>query len=355
LNIEKQKSTYDIIADILRSLVPKNIIKAATNQEITKYFLNENGTEYKRTVVYIDGTNILGILIFALLIGIATSVLDEKAKLFRDFFKNANDVVILVLSWIILLAPIGIASLIIEAIIDIDDLGESFKRIGLFAGVCVAVLIFYGTIVLGLMIFVFTRKNPLKYYYYFLDPMLLAFASTSGAVCISKNLDICEHKVKMDPRLSRFTIPFYTTIQADGSSIFIVMSCGFLATYQNISLSAGDYAVVIIMTSILCLCLPSVPSASIVTILVVLNAINYSYLPIAILYTVEWLLDRVRTAVNLYSHCFCAVITYELCKKNLSKMIEDEESRVLENEVNQKNAVTSSISMKQINTEAALF
>ena len=250
--VEKQKTTYDIISDILRSLIPKNIIKATTNQEITKYVLNENQT-YKRTIQYIEGTNILGVLVFALLIGLATSVLDEKAKLFRDFFKAANDVVILVLKWLILLAPIGIASLIIDAIIDIDDLGESFKRISLFAGVCVAVLIFYGTFVLGLMVFLFTRKNPFKYYYYFLESMLLAFASTSGAVCIHKNLDICEHKVKMDPRLSRFTIPLYTTIQADGSSIFIVMSCGFLATYQNISLSAADYAVIFIFKTLISL------------------------------------------------------------------------------------------------------
>ena len=281
--------------------------------------MNKNLT-YDRKVEYIEGTNILGVLVFSLLIGLATSVLDEKAKLFRDFFKAANDVVILVLRWLILVAPVGIASLIIDAIISVEDLGQSFKQIGLFTGVCIGVLLFYCVVVLGGMLFVFTRTNPLKYYYFFMEPMLLAFASTSGAVCIHKSLDICENKVKMDPRLSRFTIPFYTTLQADGSSIFIVMSCGFLATYANVSLSVGDYVVIIIMTSILCLCLPSVPSASIVTILVVLNAINFSFLNIAILYTVEWLLDRVRTAVNLYSHCFCAVITYELCKKSLSTM-----------------------------------
>ena len=58
--------------------------------------------------------------------------------------------------------------------------------------------------------------------------MLLAFASTSGAVCIHKSIDICENKLKMDSRLSRFTIPFFTTLQGDGSSIFIVMACAFL-------------------------------------------------------------------------------------------------------------------------------
>lgn len=95
------------------------------------------------------------------------------------------------------------------------------------------------------------------------------------------------------------------------------MSCVFLATYSGISLSIGNYAVIIIMTCILCLCLPSVPSSSIVTILVVLNSINLSYLNIALLYTVEWFLDRVRTAVNQFSHCIMAYATYELCKNDL--------------------------------------
>ena len=109
------------------------------------------------------------------------------------------------------------------------------------------------------------------------------------------------------------------------------------------------------MTSILCLCLPSVPSASIVTILVVLNAINYSYLPIAILYTVEWLLDRVRTAVNLYSHCFCAVITYELCKNNLNRLIDEESSHgnpvILQN----RNETKQITEIKPHNEEAVLM
>lgn len=73
------------------------------------------------------------------------------------------------------------------------------------------------------------------------------------------------------------------------------------------------------MAIMLCLCLPSVPSSSIVTILVILNGINLSYLNIGILYTVEWLLDRLRTSVNLYSHCFCTFITNELCKDSITE------------------------------------
>jgi Na+/H+-dicarboxylate symporter len=70
------------------------------------------------------------------------------------------------------------------------------------------------------------------------------------------------------------------------------MACVFLADYSGNTLYVGDYAVIVIMTTILCLCLPSVPSSSIVTILVVSNSINITSLNIAILYTVEWFLDR---------------------------------------------------------------
>ena len=64
----QQKTTYDIIADLLFNMIPKNIIKTTTDQEITKYIEN-NGT-FKRQVVYIEGSNVLGLLVFALLLGL---------------------------------------------------------------------------------------------------------------------------------------------------------------------------------------------------------------------------------------------------------------------------------------------
>ncbi len=86
---------------------------------------------------------------FAILLGLASSLLDKKAKLFRDFFVSANEVVTLILKWLIMMAPIGIASLIIDAVLSVEDLGESLKKIGLFAAICSVTLLFYATIILG--------------------------------------------------------------------------------------------------------------------------------------------------------------------------------------------------------------
>ena len=315
--LKPQKQTFDIISDILRNIIPKNIIKASTHQEITVYSLStSNSSVYTRSVQYIDGTNLLGILFFAILLGLATSILADEASFFKTFFSTANKVLVLILKWLITLFPIGLASLIASTILEIEDISESFRQIGLFTLICVLSILFYCFIILPLVIMVFTRKNPIKYYWHFLEPMLLAFASTSGAVCIHKGIDICENKLKMNQLFARFILPFYTTLKSDGSAIFITISCCFLAHQSGHVMSLSDYSVVIIETSILCLCLPSVPSSSIVTILVILNTINVQYANIGILYTVEWLLDRIRTATNVYSHCFFSYITYEWFKKD---------------------------------------
>jgi Na+/H+-dicarboxylate symporter len=289
----KQKTLYDIVADILRNLIPRNIIKAATNQELTRYYPVGNKTgEFQRRVDSIEGTNILGVLTFGLFIGLATSVSGKKADSFREFIQSFNNVVVLTLRWLINAAPIGIMSLLIDAVLQIDNFGESFKRIGLFTLLCFSFILIYGVFGLSLLLFALIRKNPLVYYKCFLESALLGFATTSSVVCMQKSIDLSERHLKMDPRVSRFFIPFFSPLKRDGPCVFIVMACVFIATYSGVDLNAGQYAVIVIMTCILGLSVASIPSASIVTALVVLNAIDVNTSNIAILYTVEWLLDR---------------------------------------------------------------
>lgn len=68
LLVDKQKNAYDILTDILRNLLPSNIMRSAVNQELTVYLpiTNENNTvvDFARKIQYVDSPNILGILVF---------------------------------------------------------------------------------------------------------------------------------------------------------------------------------------------------------------------------------------------------------------------------------------------------
>ena len=151
-NKANAKTTYDIISDILRNLLPKNIIKATTHQELTRYISSDSDpNKFIAKVEYIEGTNLLGLLVFAVLLGLASSLLEEKAEAFRDLFKSMNEVVTLVLKWLILMAPVGIACLIIDAVLGVENLSDSLKNIGLFTVICTCTLIFYVTVILGIL------------------------------------------------------------------------------------------------------------------------------------------------------------------------------------------------------------
>lgn len=70
------------------------------------------------------------------------------------------------------------------------------------------------------------------------------------------------------------------------------MSCVFLSIFSEQSLAYTDYAMIVIMTNVLCLCIPAIPSGSIFVVLIIANMVNVKSPNIALLYTVEWLLDR---------------------------------------------------------------
>jgi Na+/H+-dicarboxylate symporter len=317
-DIKTQKNFYDIFVDILNNLIPKNIVKATMYQEFTQYDVIGNSTDNStvlrtRKTVDVPDTNVLGVLTFAILIGMATGSIGKKGDAFRSLVQSINHIVMTCLRWIIMFGPLGFASLIIDAILSMNDLEKNLKELGIFILIVTSCCIFYGVVVLSVACFLFARKNPFKYYFNFFDPILLAFASTSSGVCIHRSIETCEDKLKLNPIICRFSLPFYTALQADGSAMFITMSTIFLAYFNNYTLSFSDYVIILVMSSILCLSLPCVPSSSLITILVVLASINLN-VNIAPLYACEWILDRVRTAVNVYSHCVCTVMTDSVFK-----------------------------------------
>lgn len=115
------------------------------------------------------------------------------------------------------LAPIGIASLIIQVVFEIEDLGESAKRVGMFALVCVLFQILFALLIPTAIFAIVTRPNKplhsLVYFCYFLQPALIAFVTTSAYVSIQKSIEICETRLKMDPRITRFYISFFNVLE----------------------------------------------------------------------------------------------------------------------------------------------
>ncbi|XP_013402997.1 excitatory amino acid transporter 2-like [Lingula anatina] len=209
----------------------------------------------------------------------------------------------------------------------ITEIEETLARIGLFVVTVTAGLAIHQLVVLPLLYFVIVRNNPFRFFFSNIPAWVTAFASTSGAMAIPDVIKACEEKHKIDSRLTRFAVPFVTTLNADGSALYIVSASMFLSQLEGFTLDAGQIVMLVTLTTVACMALPSVPSSSIVTIVILLTSLNLPVQEIALLFTVEWLLDRLRTTSNVMSHAMSVPIIYRFCKEDLKNHPEQTQER----------------------------
>lgn len=326
--------TQDIFIDLLRNVFPDNMIKATFSQSQTENKISfqtierntTNGTisevvqTISKNVKDTGGTNVLGLITVCTLIGIASSRLKGRVKVFTQFFQAGSDIILQILRWILWTTPVGVASLIAVSMAGITDISTVFAQLGMFVLTVTTGIAIHQLVFMPLVLFILTRRNPYVYLITLVRPWMIGLATTSTAVAIPEMLNACEEKNKIDKRVSRFVIPFCVTLNADGSALFISAAAVFLATITGMSLSAADYIVICILTGFATLALPSIPSSSIVTLVMVLTSLNIPAGQISLLFAVEWYLDRIRTTSNIVSHTFCTAVTYHFCKNDLNTL-----------------------------------
>lgn len=132
-----------------------------------------------REIGYRNGTNTLGIVFFCLVFGTFLGTTGAKGQIVIDFFSAIFDVIMKIVTCVMWLTPFGISSVIAGKILSVQDLSIVMAQLMWFI-LTVAIGVFlYQLIFLQLIFFVFVRKNPFKFYYGLMHPMLTAFAMAS--------------------------------------------------------------------------------------------------------------------------------------------------------------------------------
>ena len=249
-NIENYRTIYDIIADFLRNLISNNIFKALQYQEFTQYTIQNTTGDNQTTpeIVNLAYTNQIGILFFTIIMGVATASIKENGQPVYILVKSLNEIFMKIFRWVGKLSPIGLGSLLFGAIISINDFKNELKNIWIFAGIVVLTCLFYSFCFQSLLVFLITRTNPFKYFSMFFDAILTTFIAANSAICVNKGIEISEEKCKIDPTISKFTIPFFTISKLDGSALFMVIASVFLTHEYNYILNFKEYALIVLIT-----------------------------------------------------------------------------------------------------------
>ncbi|KAJ8298808.1 LOW QUALITY PROTEIN: hypothetical protein KUTeg_022868 [Tegillarca granosa] len=202
------------------------------------------------------------------------------------------------------MSPIGVMSLIAVSIAKVDTLQQTFKILAEYIGVYTAGVLIYQLIIIPGLYFVVTRKNPAKFLLSVVRPMMVVLAPPASVIAIPEMIKTCEEDHGVNSKLSRFVIPLGTAFSRAGSCYFICLSCFLL-------ISMNDYSVFS--------ALPSIPSASIYGIIVVLTSLNMSIENIGILVALEWYTDRLRSVSNALNIVVGTIMLDKFCKKSLTK------------------------------------
>lgn len=353
--------TEDIFADLLRNIIPDNLVASCFQQAQTKYefedktVITKNRTENitssvrelsKKYVGAASSTNILGLIIVSAVFGVAAAAMKEQGDPFLCFFRSATDIIIRILRVLIWATPVGVASLTAKTIISTTDVEETFKKLGMYFMTVIVGLVIWGFIIVPLIFFIARRSNPFRFIASIMPSIMIVFATGSTVIALPESFHSLENKNDVDVRISRFVAPLAATIGRAGSALYITCSCVFIIQMLGRDVSAADIILVILLTWISALAIPSVTGASLVTVLILLTALNIPGEAAAMLFALEFFLDRSRSVVNLNTQLTGAIVTDKFFVDISPKILKPSEQKKL-----LKENVDQDISMQIVTTD----
>uniref|UniRef100_A0AC34GYB5 Amino acid transporter n=1 Tax=Panagrolaimus sp. ES5 TaxID=591445 RepID=A0AC34GYB5_9BILA len=330
-------STIDTFLDLLRNTFPENIVQATFQQVQTKYvrvrpkILKRNDSDYlaavangtfdyfKPSVEYTEGMNVLGVIVFCIAFGIVLSHMEEEAAVIVAFFSALDKAIMKLVMIIMWYSPIGIMCLIMGKILGIHDIGDTAKMLALYMITVLAGLVIHSLITLPTVFFLATKKNPYKFMRGLLQAWVTALGTASSSATLPMTFRCLEENLGVDRRVTRFVLPVGATINMDGTALYEAVAAIFIAQMNGVNLSLGQVVTVSLTATLASIGAASVPSAGLVTMLLVLTAVGLPVNDVSLIVAVDWLLDRFRTSINVIGDAFGAGIVDHYCKEQFAQ------------------------------------
>nr|XP_011711733.1 neutral amino acid transporter A [Macaca nemestrina] len=320
------KETVDSFLDLARNLFPSNLVVAAFHTYATDYKVvthnssSGNVTHEKIPIgTEIEGMNILGLVLFALVLGVALKKLGSEGEDLIRFFNSLNEATMVLVSWIMWYVPVGIMFLVGSKIVEMKDIIVLVTSLGKYIFASILGHIIHGGIVLPLIYFVFTRKNPFRFLLGLLAPFATAFATCSSSATLPSMMKCIEENNGVDKRISRFILPIGATVNMDGAAIFQCVAAVFIAQLNNVELNAGQIFTILVTATASSVGAAGVPAGGVLTIAIILEAIGLPTHDLSLILAVDWIVDRTTTVVNVEGDALGAGILHHLNQKATKK------------------------------------
>jgi len=254
--------------------------------------------------------DILSVLMFAIFIGIALVAGGQRYQTVLQLMQELLDMLLRIIGWIMWLAPLGIMALLIRLVAE-QDVALLVSMLG-FIVLIFGTTVFHGAVVLPGILYAVTRKSPLWFLRGSREALITAFATSSSSAALPITLRCAQENLGVKRRIAGFVLPLGATVNMDGTALYEAAAALFVANLIGVELTLVQQLVVFMTAMIASSGAPGIPSAGMVTMVMVLQAVGLPAEAIAILLPIDRLLDTVRTAVNVEGDLVGSLVVQQL-------------------------------------------
>ncbi len=250
--------------------------------------------------------NMLQIIVFSILMGVAMTHSGEPGRKVLEFFQSFNEVIMTMVTFLMHIAPYGVFCLLAKIFSELGigavlDLAKYFFTVLL-------VLLLHSLGVYSLLLKLLTGLNPLTFLKNVRPAILFGFSTASSNATMPVTMTVAEKRLGIDNAVASFTVPLGATINMDGTAIMQGVATVFIAQAFNVDISIGGYLAVIATATLASVGTAGVPGVGLITLSMVLQQVGLPVEGIALIIGVDRLLDMVRTAVNVTGDCMVSTV-----------------------------------------------
>lgn len=245
--------------------------------------------------------NLLPLIVFVLIAGAAlTLVAPARRDAVLTFFGAVNDASMIIIDWIMKLAPYAVFALIASVI---SRFGlDVLQSLAVYSGVVVLGLLLHATATYGTLVAVLARLSPLEFFRRIRKVPLIAFSTSSSNATLPVTMETAEQDLGVSNGVASFVLPLGATVNMDGTALYQGVATVFIAQVYGVDLGFAELLTIVLTATLASIGAAGVPSAGIITLILVLQSVGLAgqaAAGIALILGVDRILDMLRTAVNV--------------------------------------------------------
>ncbi len=263
-------------------------------------------------------TSLLPLIVFSIIFAGMLTTMGPRVRALAEMITQVNEALLSFILLLMKLAPFGIFCLVTARFGEAQaggNLGAVLQQTGAYFGTVLAGLGVHAFLTLPLILWIFTRRNPFRFMYQMSQALLTAFSTASSTATLPITMNCAVEKAKVSKQSSDFVLPLGATINMDGTALYEATAAIFIAQAIGFELTITSQLVIAVTATMAAIGAAGIPEAGLVTMVIVLNAVGLPVEYIGLILSVDWLLDRFRTAVNVFGDSLGSAVVEKSFKR----------------------------------------